>query len=128
MSTITLWICVLVLWIHKDNFVVKNWSEMLYLKLSGIQLFVFNKLSEVNSLSVFIPDLLWSVISLYNCWAIRIVFFNFFLSTWSDKVVPTFNNYELFENLLLIKILIAHKNSQFKKFSLDLFSYFSKTY
>ena len=29
------WICVIVLWIHKGYFEVKNWCEMLVLKLSG---------------------------------------------------------------------------------------------
>ena len=31
------WICVLVLWIHKDYYVVKNWYEIFVLKLSGLQ-------------------------------------------------------------------------------------------
>ena len=34
---ITIWICVLVLWIHKGYLVMKSWCEMFVLKLSGIQ-------------------------------------------------------------------------------------------
>ena len=57
-------ICVLVLWIHKGYFVVKNWCEMFVIKLSGIKsLFYIRNLKYCTFNTIFRQHNIYFVLS-----------------------------------------------------------------